>query len=983
MEVNIQFRRGQYRILRDGSVRRYAADYGEIIGTKGADNDPLDVYRGLFDKAEYAFIINQYHHNGAFDEHKIMLNFYDEAQAKTAYELTAETPVREIFTCTLSQLNWWLQYGNHKKPVTQQSFPFDSENPNMTHEANHWTNESQTAAQLIYAWRKHDEYGELTEPATLDSIVFDEMADGAEMQAAAFDALVVENKRLSRTAQALGRAFNSASGSLKVVENGIQISAPMKKNGTTNIAVMYEMTDGQVVSVMFHNPDTTPSKITPDDMLVSWKWLLNRKDITIVVAKENGKDLPLTTVARRVMALVEKNTARFAKANANKAAETEELARLETEKAAKLARLEELNAMIAARENGNVQPENSSNLNVKEQPIEIKGNELGEFDTDTPTGLKALRQAAKNHLMGLRGTWVHNKHLDKDIEIRKRGIKETLNYSANPKKLKLLAAIEQIIATAKPIDGVQTIQPNYKPTEKPDALRYFHLGNSATVAGELLHFDVIIEEDKNGVLHYDIVMEGSRKEKATMDNLDPSSITNTGTSKTAQWLGDNHTAIFDDASSGYVLNLFVFDENGIELDDFPENQDKQPEQVKVDNDEQYEKPVSGNLNDIQGYGKQLLAKLDEHYSWNNGHISYSKALTSVAFARLDINKWNNTFELVTKFEKNSFKKGNEKDTKVFKYQSDKPVDEQAQEIHAYFADLMVRSGYPNARKELNKVPNSGSLNENEQSESSDSLNDDDYIGKSFQTATYGQGIVTEKTEQDGKQLYKISFEKGSGEYGKEPFTATLPVEQMGAFIAAEEREYQAQLEVEKMKLEQQQKAQAEKDEQEARNAIINQFADETGLSAKERGLAIKVLNQKVEYAEYGVMTRAELLQTILNNGGVIKEGVDVKGTRAVTAWRTAERKKGYPIETKTEEQFGFWLQDKKQNVSGSLNSETEKQQAIDYLNQIINGTIDGMADGVMDKVLEIAEAFEQDDDVNAVLAQAIAMIENKMPKNLA
>lgn len=218
-----------------------------------------------------------------------------------------------------------------------------------------WTNESETAAQLIYQWRKDDPYGELTEPATLDCIIQDELADGAEM--AVFDALAVENKRLERTAQLLGAAFNRASGSLKVVENGIQISAPMKKNGTTNVIVQFEMTDGQVVSVCFHNPDTTPAKLAPDDMLISWKWLLNRKDMTIVVAKENGKDLPLPTIARRVMALVEKNTARFAKANASKAAETELLAQLEAEKAEKIARLEKLNRLVEEKAR---QPENAA-----------------------------------------------------------------------------------------------------------------------------------------------------------------------------------------------------------------------------------------------------------------------------------------------------------------------------------------------------------------------------------------------------------------------------------------------------------------------------------------------------------------------------------------------------------------------------------------------------------------------------------------------
>lgn len=390
MEIEIEITRGQYRI-KNGKARQYAADYGYITETRGADNEPIDVYRGLFPNSKMAYIINQYH-GGFFDEHKVMLDFYDKEQAINAYRLTTgNTP--EIFSCTMQQLKWWLQFGNHAAPVTAQSFPFDNENENMMTQGfnTNWTDK--TAAQFIYEMRKTDEYGELTEAATLDAICFDEEQDGAQIEfQAAFDALAVENKRLEKTAQLLGLALNRTSGSLKVVENGIQISAPMKKNGTTNIAVMYEMTDGQTVSVLFHNPDTTPAKIAPDDVLISWKWLLNRKDITIVVAKENGKDLPLPTVARRVMALVEKNTARFAKANANKAAETEELARLESEKAQKLARLEELNAQIEARNNSG---------SLKTEPLDESA--LEPLNVPENATAKEVRKALETYLKQLQG----------------------------------------------------------------------------------------------------------------------------------------------------------------------------------------------------------------------------------------------------------------------------------------------------------------------------------------------------------------------------------------------------------------------------------------------------------------------------------------------------------------------------------------------------------------------------------------------------
>ena len=42
MEIEIEITRGQYRI-KNGKARQYAADYGYITETRGADNEPIDV----------------------------------------------------------------------------------------------------------------------------------------------------------------------------------------------------------------------------------------------------------------------------------------------------------------------------------------------------------------------------------------------------------------------------------------------------------------------------------------------------------------------------------------------------------------------------------------------------------------------------------------------------------------------------------------------------------------------------------------------------------------------------------------------------------------------------------------------------------------------------------------------------------------------------------------------------------------------------
>lgn len=575
MEIEIEITRGQYRI-KNGKARQYAADYGYITETRGADNEPIDVYRGLFPNSKMAYIINQYH-GGFFDEHKVMLDFYDKEQAINAYRLTTgNTP--EIFSCTMQQLKWWLQFGNHAAPVTAQSFPFDNENENMMTQGfnTNWTDK--TAAQFIYEMRKTDEYGELTEAATLDAICFDEEQDGAQIEfQAAFDALAVENKRLEKTAQLLGLALNRTSGSLKVVENGIQISAPMKKNGTTNIAVMYEMTDGQTVSVLFHNPDTTPAKIAPDDVLISWKWLLNRKDITIVVAKENGKDLPLPTVARRVMALVEKNTARFAKANANKAAETEELARLESEKAQKLARLEELNAQIEARNNSG---------SLKTEPLDESA--LEPLNVPENATAKEVRKALETYLKQLQGKTITTsdgktvrfskqttKHISQDVAINKLIVSSAIAHIVDVLKTGQFIERQELYKERSDFVAFHVYQKWVNADENTDILMQVKAAELPT--GEIV--------TGNGLLAYSVkdvsdkTKEASDKPASVVTDSaytsgNPStnlSVVSSMTRTSNVLRGDNHTAIYDAAQDNepyiFIEILEVREKNSGSLKD--------------------------------------------------------------------------------------------------------------------------------------------------------------------------------------------------------------------------------------------------------------------------------------------------------------------------------------------------------------------------------------------------------------------------------
>lgn len=591
------------------------------------------------------------------------------------------------------------------------------------------------------------------------------------------DGIVVQNVRLKAKSLQMKRMMNRVSDTLKVLERGEDgtdyplISAPFMRLGSAQVAVMFPLSDGQVITAYFHNPDITPKQITGQDVLVSFKFLLNKKDITIVVAPERGQELNAETVAKRIMMLADKNSAAFQRQNAKAAERKENIARLTAlrdekkalleQKAKEIADLEyaksreEADRAIAEAEQAKNVPnfngtpyvdiaqalEESYSVNEdfwkasigevqsipdelaerlengledanfhyeryifkakrlglkdvadilesqqrtggqltafvsrifegeavfnqalqesynqeainslgkpaqkfvadlravfgyaepqQEQIIELSGNEFGEFDLSAKEGKVALREKARQHIESLRGKWVHNIVLDQDIEIRSRGIKKTLSNSANPKKLQLIAAIEQILKTAKL--GDNTYQDNYKSNEKPNATHYFHLRNSAIIDGNQVKFDVIIEKDKNGALHYDLYLDEDKakiKAKADMDSVLPEHNSRVNIHNDFGLL-DNHTLNLDNVQGGYVLNLFFLDEDGNVIPD--------EDEVLPEAEAQSQQAVS--FDDVIGakYKKIKTALLSKYGFEEIVKDKVSKILPNGAFTSVELN----------------------------------------------------------------------------------------------------------------------------------------------------------------------------------------------------------------------------------------------------------------------------------------------------------------------------------------------------------
>ncbi|MFM5335758.1 PLxRFG domain-containing protein [Aeromonas enteropelogenes] len=99
-----------------------AHDYGYIKRTTGADGDQVDVFIGDQPDSETVFVVDQIDpRSGAFDEHKVMLGFADEAAARAGYLANYEKGWKglgAIKAMSLDAFKQWLNDGGTTKPVS-------------------------------------------------------------------------------------------------------------------------------------------------------------------------------------------------------------------------------------------------------------------------------------------------------------------------------------------------------------------------------------------------------------------------------------------------------------------------------------------------------------------------------------------------------------------------------------------------------------------------------------------------------------------------------------------------------------------------------------------------------------------------------------------------------------------------------------------------------------------------------------------------
>lgn len=161
----------------------------------------------------------------------------------------------------------------------------------------------------------------------------DEMAklavEGVETELS-FDALIETESRLSRLKERLKIALDSASTKDFYVKSVVE-TKPFKRGGVINIAFIFSLSDGQDLSIWFHSPnDKKVQKLLPSDSMVSWKWMLNNKDVTAILQPANGGEgVALGSLAKRMMKVANQNSNAFKRAKTRAANQAREIKELE------------------------------------------------------------------------------------------------------------------------------------------------------------------------------------------------------------------------------------------------------------------------------------------------------------------------------------------------------------------------------------------------------------------------------------------------------------------------------------------------------------------------------------------------------------------------------------------------------------------------------------------------------------------------------
>lgn len=242
----------------------------------------------------------------------------------------------------------------------------------------------------------------MLESATIDDIDQTYLGEETVLPGAMFEAISTERMRLAQTmrafVKALNRGLNGTNISAGTDDAGVDITGQKTVGGAVigkvrrvaSIPVMsalIPLSDGQTVSLVFHSPTADNGKIRNQDTLVAFQFLINKRDVTHIVAPIGGRDVSLLQVTQALSNLIEKNSGKFTK---QKDAQTKLRAEVETTQAETDQLAEQQSALLEVvdAQTARVQVQQSN-----EQTLREKVANQRQINADLTEQLSALQQS--------------------------------------------------------------------------------------------------------------------------------------------------------------------------------------------------------------------------------------------------------------------------------------------------------------------------------------------------------------------------------------------------------------------------------------------------------------------------------------------------------------------------------------------------------------------------------------------------------------
>lgn len=276
-DVSIEQPKGSVRSGVDASGNKWETTmqntYGYIRGTEGVDGDHIDVFlTNDIDgwNGRRVYIVDQYNEDGTFDEHKVMLGFNDEDDARNAY---------------LS--NYSEDWANNRKIVITSTNLEDFEK---------WINSSHRKTKPFAEYQSVNGEQKTISPADRATEITNRMSELKKQADEAHGRSdIFEEARLIAESNELYAELRRLQQPSKTTDDAVANLSPEVKSFAENLAERTGM-DVETLLSMLADPKMTPERINEFGRYNSLVSTADRSKVSAFISEIEGKEVPTRLV---------------------------------------------------------------------------------------------------------------------------------------------------------------------------------------------------------------------------------------------------------------------------------------------------------------------------------------------------------------------------------------------------------------------------------------------------------------------------------------------------------------------------------------------------------------------------------------------------------------------------------------------------------------------------------------------------------------